>query len=321
MTDKPIFTPSAIKDYETCKFAYLLLWERYLDFPTRIDPRPTLGTFGHAMHAAHELGNDEQKALAREIKKLKTASGYSVKDFQILAQLERESKKIFAGGSVTDGKGKVTKFEGYGSYRENMTIQVRGTAEQLETVDVEKRLFVDLGPIVAAPKLDLVLLSESGEMWVAEHKFTERDDAGWANRWLMDGQTTLQVMAAEKHYDREVKGLLLLAVLLGRQRAPKGASSSSIVGRKIIRVVRPEPRWVSKNSPELRANYTGRLEDLAHDYKERLGSNRWPTTGMDTRTCDRCQFRGICSGQDSARRLIPKVYRDLEGIRKKGKAT
>lgn len=318
MTDKPIFTPSAISDYEACKYRYYLSWEKYLDYPTRIDPKPTLGTLGHVLQAAWEKHDDLTEALAHEIKKLKTASGYGAKDFSTLSQLKAEALKVFMGGPVRDSKGKEIKFLGYADFRAQLRVRIQGVEETLMTIGVEKRLFADLGPIIAAPKLDLVLESESGEFWVAEHKFTERDDKKWAHRWLMDGQTTLQVLAAEQHYGCRVAGLLLLPVLYGRKRAAKDQSSESIVGRPIIRVERPEPRWVPKNSPELRANYIARLEDLAYDYKERLKANRWPTTGMDIRSCDNCQFRGICSGQDSPKRLVPKLYRDLANMRKKG---
>jgi hypothetical protein len=101
--------------------------------------------------------------------------------------------------------------------------------------------------------------------------------------------------------------LLLLPIHYGRRNAPKGDKSKSILNRPIGRIARPDPRWVSKSSTALRSGYMARLEDLKHDYLHRLESNRWPPTGMDTRMCDLCVFRGICAGKDSAKRLQPML--------------
>lgn len=302
-TDKPIFTPSAISDFETCKLLYKTRWEDLLELPVALNPQPTLGTLGHVMQAAYEEGADAAKALAAAIRKLKTGPNYGTAQFRTLSQLETEASLMFRGGTVKDSKGKATSFPGYADYRSGLRV----SGEPLVAVAIEKTLFADLGPIIAAPTLDLVLNTEGGEWWVAEWKFTERDDKAWEARWTMDGQTSLQVLAAERQYDQEFRGVLLLPVLYGRKRARDDQDSKSIVGRSIIRVERPEPRWVPKNFAPLRANVMGHLEDLALEYVERKASNRWPASGMFTRSCDLCSLRGICKGTDDPRRLRPML--------------
>lgn len=301
MTNKPIFTPTSISDYDTCKLKYWWRWEKLLAFPSRVAVQPTLGTFGHVLHAAHERGDDPAKSLAAEVRKVRSSTAYTALDHSVVEQLQKEAQKMFNGGAVKNSQGKVSRFSSYSDYRQGLEID----GQRLVAMAVERRLIVDLGPVVVAPTLDLILCTEDEkEIWVAEHKFTERDDTGWRLRWTMDGQTTLQVMATEEFYDREVMGLLLLPVSYGRKKKPKG-SDDSILKRPIVRIERLEPRWVVKNSPKLRSGMMDRLEDLKFDYLHRVHNHRWPPTGMLTRACDRCSYRGICSGEDSAKRLQP----------------
>lgn len=315
MTRKPIFSPSALADFEKCLFRYKVFWEDLVELPGPIVPRMTLGTFIHAMQAAYELGNDPDTALKSEVSKHKRMPGYNIKQFPVLQQLADEAKLIFHGGSVQTSKKRVA-VESYPHYRERLNID----GAPLETVAVEKTLIVDVGPLVIAPTVDLIVATDEGA-WVVEHKSTERDDSNWQARWTMDGQTTLQILAAEKAYpDFEFIGVLLLPILLGRQRAKEGQSSESILGRSLVRVERPEPRWVPKNFIALRANVMAHLEDLALEYQERKVSNRWPTSGMYTWACDFCSLRGICSGKDDPRRLQPMLktahQQGLAAIRK-----
>lgn len=298
---KPIFTPSALSDFDTCKLRYCLGWEKLLTFPSGVAVQPTLGTFGHELHAAHERGDDPGKTLNSAIKKVKNSTAYTAVDFPVIQKLQKEALMMFTGGSV-GGTTKSYRFPGYPQYRAGLRIR----NQKLITIAAEQTLTADLGPVIIAPTVDLVLATEDEkEIWVAEHKFTERDDADWKLQWLLNGQTTLQVLAAEEHYNREVKGLLLLPVLYGRKRGKPG--EKGILNRPIIRVERPEPRWVPKNSSTLRSGMMDRLEDLAIEYPERLANNRWPPTGMNTRSCIKCTYNSICSGENSSKRLQPML--------------
>lgn len=299
---KPIFTPSSLGDFDTCKLKYWYRWEKLLAFPSGVAVQPTLGTFGHELQGAHERGDHPGKTLEAAIKKVKLSTAYTATDHPVVSQLKTESLMIFRGGVVRNSQGKVSSWPGYPEYRKSLKIH----DQKLRTLAVEETLIADLGPVIIAPTLDLILETESdGDLWVAEHKYTERDDKGWEIRWLLDGQTTLQVLATEEVYQREVKGVLLLPVLYGRKKAKEG--EKGILTRPIIRVNRPEPRWIPKNSSSLRSGMMDRLEDLAIEYPERLASNRWPQTGVLTRDCDLCAYRGICSGKDSPKRLQPMM--------------
>ena len=306
--EKPIFSPTSISEFERCKWRYWTIIERGLDLAPKLEERPTLGTFVHVLQAAWETQHDPEQALALEVKRIKTGPFYNVRGYASLEQLRQEALQIFAGGSVIGSDGKVKAFAGYAQWRRTYPFDV---------VDVEVRLCTDLGPVIAVPKLDLVVRSvEERELWVAEWKLTERDDAEWRNRWRMDGQTTLQVLAAEAHYARPVKGLLILPVLISRKRAKDSQSSRSVVGRPLCRIERPEPRWVPKNSETLRRNYIERLAALAREYRWRRATKTWPTTGMDSRQCDDCRMAGICSGQESLKRLSRRPESDLDRLRK-----
>jgi len=316
---KLILNPSRQAKFAQCVLLYHRLYNLMLDkpdLPVNVKSgQPLLGTLLHATQAAYDTGKDYKKAVAAELKKLRASIHYNIKYAATVDRVEREAIQIFRGGSVKDGKGKETKFPGYPEWRQNMAGMLPENAPRpvgVEIVDVEKRLWVDVGPVVLAPKLDCVLKATNvfgrGETtwWVEEHKSTGRDDSAWKWRWTMDGQTTCQIVAAEQHYDVDFEGVLVNQVVVTRQK-PKDKGTLPPINK----VIRYDARWVSKR-PEVKALYMDYLEDLAQDFKDRSARGSWPATGMMNRHCDLCHHKSICSGRESARVLQPVPPDELQ---------
>lgn len=321
MQNKLILNPSRQATLESCKLLYHRLYNLFLDLPgppiSSKSGQPFMGSLIHVTHAAFDTGSDYKKAIKAEIKKLHKTIHYNVKYAPMVDQLEREAIKIFEGGVVKDGNGKPHKFESYPTWRENMTgmssrDDEKGEPIEVDVVDVEKRLWADVGPVILAPKLDCVLVAynlfgrDEETWWVEEHKSTARDDSGWRWRWEMDGQTTCQIVAAEKHYGKPFEGVLVNQVVVTRQK-PKLQTRLPPINK----VVRYPARWVSKK-PEVRAHYMTYLEDLAKSFDVKVHSGDWPATGMLNRHCDLCHHKPICSGRQSADTLQPTERDEIQ---------
>lgn len=313
---KLILNPSRLADYESCKLLYHRKHNLLLDFPSPpLDPKsgqPLLGTLVHATQAAYDTGQDYKKAVAQSLRGLRKSIYYNVKYAPQVDKVEREALKVFEGGTVKDGRGKPNSWPSYPEWRESiggMTTpeddnSFRPSRAEVEVVDVEKRLWADMGPVVLAPKLDSVIRAynvfgrDEETWWVEEHKTTGRDDSNWRWRWEMDGQTTMQILAAEEHYQVEFEGVLVNQVVITRR---KGEGSGM---QPINKIVRYPARWVSKKE-EVRGLFRSYIEDLARDFEARSARGEWTATGMLNRHCDLCGHRSVCSGRKPAATLQP----------------
>lgn len=313
---KLILNPSRLADYDYCKLLYNRKHNLLLDFPSPpLSPKngqPLLGSLIHATQAAFDTGQDYKKAVDKALKELRKSIYYNVKYAPMVDKVAREALTVFRGGTVKDGKGKPHTWPSYPEWRENIAGMTtpegdnsfRLSRAEVEVVDVEKRLWSNVGPVVLAPKLDAVIRAynvfgqDEETWWVEEHKSTGRDDSGWRWRWEMDGQTTAQILAAEKHYNVRFEGILVNQVLVTRRRTDQPGLPP------INKIVRYPARWVSKKE-EVRTLFMNYLEDLVRDFEARAKSGNWTATGMLNRHCDLCSHRAVCSGRKSALTLQP----------------
>ena len=318
MGNKLIVSPSYQADYEYCKLLYHRKHNLLLDFPEQParakDGQPLLGSLIHVTHAAYDTNEDYAAAVKAALRALRASIHYNIKYAPLVDQVERDALRIFRGGSVKDGRGKETRWISYPEWRTGLLGQDHdgraGAPVVAHVVDVEKRLWVDVGPVVLAPKLDAVVCAQNvfgrGEetWWVEEIKSTGRDDSNWRWRWEMDGQTTCQIIAAEEHYDRAFEGVLINQVVVTRR---KSVDARDDILQPLNKVVRYDARWVSKK-PEVRALYMAYLEDLAKDFEARSARGEWTATGMLNRHCDLCSHRPVCSGRmpTAALKPVPK---------------
>lgn len=315
---KLIWNPSRQQTYAKCVLLYHRLFNLFLDtvsqpFDTQ-SGQPFLGTLIHATQAAYEVGNDYKKAIEFECKEMRKQMGYHVKMAPAVDRLKEEAQQIFEGGVIKDGNGKPHKWPSYPEWAKTLMGSTERERVEYEVVDVEKRLWVDVGPLVIAPKLDAVVRAfnvfgrEEETWWVVEHKSTARDDPNWRWRWEMDGQTTCQIVAAEAHYNVDFEGVLVNQVVVTRRKVKEW---NKPYPPPLNKVVRYPARWVSKH-PETRTLYLNALEDLAADFQRRADSGNWPATGMFDRECDFCRHRDICGGRKPASALVPIPKDELQ---------
>lgn len=312
LAPKLILNPSRLQDLEKCKLLFHRKHNLLLDFPgppaSAKSGQPLLGTLTHVAQAAYDTSFDFKKAIANHLRDLRKTIYYNVKYAPLVDQIERDAIKIFRGGEVTDGRNKVTTWPSYPTWRGTMFGVEPDDAGwripvEVEIVDVEKRLWADVGPVILAPKLDAVIrvynvFGDNEETWwVEEHKTTARDDSNWRWRWEMDGQTTAQILAAEEAYGVDFEGVLINQVVVTRRKGDQGLMP-------LNKVVRYPARWVSKKE-EVRTLFRVHLEDLAHDFEARSRRGQWTATGMLNRHCDLCNHRDVCSGRKPSSSLQP----------------
>jgi hypothetical protein len=261
------------------------------------------------MEEAYDKGDNPQGKLKAWIKKnIKGGPGYTAEKIPLVKQLSGEVTKVFNGGAWKDGKGKRTVSEGYPEWIEK---------QPWEVIDVEKRMAVDVGPVIIAPQSDqnIKTYGPKGQerYWVVDRKTTQRDDPYWKTRWILDMQTTLEMIAAEGYYGEEFMGVMVSQISYSRQQSKLHKGS---LPQPIGKVIRHEPRWVSKNSPRLRVLVDNRLESLAREVEFHYENDLWPSNGMETRHCDFCEFRKFCRGEMPVENLKPRPLDDVGKLNK-----
>jgi hypothetical protein len=262
------------------------------------------GSLVHEAEAAHDLCKQVSAAVKKLVQKWRTSFWYNVKYSAGISLLEQEVLKLHKGGVFTNAKGVGTKVKGYEEW----------SAKNLHhsaVLDIEKRMFVDVGPVILAPKLDLVIETHDwfndGENhnWVVERKTTGRwDDSAWQTRWSLDAQTSIQLLAAETHYDAEFMGLMVEPIQYTRQNR-KDAPDPQPIGK----AERLPMKWVRKPE-QVMVRVMALLEDIAIDLPRRLESNDWPADGMASGACDFCNMKQFCLGNTV--QLFPREPDDID---------
>lgn len=312
---KLIVNPSRLRDYFKCKFLYFTKWIQNQTLLPGFAFKREFGTLVHEAEAAHDLQNNVKRALSRKCKEWRTSFWYVVGYSQAISLLEVEALKLHEGGSFKDGKGKVTKGESYEAWSSK-------NLKSSEVLDVEKRLFVDVGPVILAPKLDLVVKTydwfeeNRSDLWVVERKTTMRwDDVSWQERWKLDAQTSLQLLAAEAHYKEEFTGLMVEPIQYTRQKCKDPKTGKEIPQPQPIgKAERLMMKWVRKPKGVM-TRIESALEGIALELPRREAANDWPADGMFSGACDFCDLRQFCLGNDT--NLYPRSKDDVDGFKRK----
>lgn len=285
---KPVLNPSRLKDLAKCGFLGYIKYVENKTLLPKLAPKREFGTLVHEAEGAHDSGKNVKRALTKKVKEWRTSFWYNVGYSKDITLMEVEALKLHEGGTFTDGKDRATKVE---SYQEWFNKNLKDTA----VVDVEKRLFVDVGPVILAPKLDLVIKTkgwfETGreDYWVVERKTTMRwNDVGWQDRWSLDGQTSLQLIAAEEHYKKEFAGVMVEPIQYTRQNR-KDIKDLQPIGK----VERLPMKWIRKPQAA-----TVRMMNLLEDIVGGLYESS-EADGMLSGACDYCDMRKYCLGLDT----------------------
>lgn len=314
---KPILNPSRLKALAACWFKYFVLYVKNLAGPENFAYKREFGTYVHVAEGAHDMGDSPKEALELQTRAFKREGWYNVKLSGALKQLELEALKLHEGGEFKNAKGQGTKVE---SYRRWKTKNLKNA----KVVEVELRLYADVGPVILAPKLDAVIESDgwtgaSGvETWVHERKSTERwMDKTWEWRWTMDGQTTAQMLALEVEDGETPSGVMVEPIQITRQ-SRQDVPDPQPIGK----AARLDLKWVRKPQRILDA-YRDWLEDVAFELQMRHENNSWPKNGMDNGACDLCGFKKLCKGDISLDLLSPRTPDEVDTWRrpKTGKAS
>jgi hypothetical protein len=309
-TLKPVFSPSWLSDWSTCKLLFHLLHNLNVQVYGDLNNKMTFGSMVHAMEEAWDTGEDPSGTLKAWVKKhIKGGPGYSATQIPLVKQLTKEVTKVFNGGIWKDGRGKRTESESYPNWLERQKWSIQ---------DVEKRTPADLGSVIIAPKSDQIVktFNDRGEerWWVVDRKTTQRNDANWKVRWILDAQTTYEMLAAEVHYGQEFEGVMVSQISYSRQQRSNWTSS---LPQEISKVTREDPRWITKNSPRLRALVENRLQSLGLEVAFHYENDLWPASGMETRACDFCEFRKFCRGELPFDKLKPRPLDEVALLNKK----
>lgn len=308
-----------MKAYAWCKFLYFTRYLKNLDAPFRASAPRELGTFVHEGEAAEDGGKPARAAIKRALKAFKLSSGYQVKDSATLEQVAQEAKQIIEGGIWVNGKGQRSSNESYEMWKREH-FRLKSPRQRAKVLDVEKRFFTDIGPLILAPKLDMILetrnwCGQGVEHWPVEKKVTSKyageGDAqvAWLNRWRMDIQTTIQVVALQ-HEGYEVMGCMIQPIVYSRQNC-KGKQDPQPIGK----VNRPPLKWTRKPKSII-AHFVAWMEDLPKEILQRTESNYWPTDGMANGSCDLCSLAAYCRDEGNlVRRELDEVdkYKEKRG--------
>jgi hypothetical protein len=267
---------------------------------------PTLGTLVHAAEAAIDLGRDPQKAIASSIAEVAAAT-FLLPDSAIFRQLASETSSIVLGVPFADGKGTLKYPEKYATW---VARQQKETP--WETVLVERRLFADIGPLIIAPKLDLAIrTSDEGELYAVERKTksTISDDAKWINKFRLNHQISMQIVAlAESFPAEDVRGAMIRAVPYSRQNSKKWTSD---LPQGLSNTRRKDPLWI-RRSPVTEALFLDSLVNVRREFDRRMEHNSWPAEGLFNGMCEFCDYQKFCRGEVPASTLVPLPKDDLQ---------
>ena len=306
---KPILNPSRLKALSQCWFRYWVNFVMDLEATDNFAHKREFGSYIHEAEAAFDQMSDVKKALAAQTRKFKREDWYNPMLTKALAQLENEALLLHNGHIFTNAKGQKTVVESYNDWaHKNM--------QNSQVLEVEKRLFVDLGPIIVAPKLDFILetdgwFASGNELWVGERKTTERwDDKNWQWRWTLDGQTTIQALALEKKYGREIAGVMIEPVQITRQQR-KGVDDPQPIGKaqRLLMKWTRKPRAVMDDMMFY-------LEDVKYELQMRAERNNWPKNGAMGGACDFCKLKKLCKGEIDMRSLHDRKPDEVDDFQK-----
>jgi hypothetical protein len=305
---KLVLNPSRLKDYAACKFRYYTKYIKGLTSPFRVAAARELGSFVHAGEAAEDEGRPMRAAIKRELKRFKLSGGYQSADASTLMQLMEEAEQIVEGGIWVDGKGRRSSSESYKDWK-RVNFRLKHPAQYGEVMEVEKRFFTDIGPLILAPKLDMILstsmwVGQKVEHWAVEKKTTTKWAAegeaqvNWKRKWVMDIQTTIQLVVLEEE-GYETAGCMVQPIVYSRQNC-KGKKDPQPIGK----VNRPPLVWTRKPAAVM-AHFRAWMEDLPKEILQRTRSNYWPTDGMANGSCDFCGLAAYCRNEGNLVRREP----------------
>lgn len=306
---KPVITGTQLAD-SACWFRYYIKHEKYLDLYVEdgVVAERELGTLIHETQAAHELGKSVTKALKARIRALKAGPGYKVLYSKLLTQLELEALSIYQGATVYNGKGQPHDVDSYSKWRAT-------NLRDAEVLHVEERFRADVGPVILAPRLDLVLGvtgwtgPDNYDVVNVEIKTTTRwEDANWLTRWQLDPQTTIQQLALQAPRGHGGLGAehvvtAVMPITYSRQQR------KNVQGlQKLSKVKRLPLKWVIKPE-QLVEEFKAQLGDFALELQNRREHRDWPKSGLFTGACRWCSLKKLCKAEVGSDQLRPTTRR------------
>lgn len=299
---KPLFSQSKLRDFG-CGLKFDLRWNKRLGTQQRMAAPPTLGTLVHAVEAAIDEKRDPRKALQGAVQEI--ASGlFFREDVPLLKQLSSETLSIVLGVPFLNGKNQKQTPEPYPNW-----LRRQQQKDEWEVLAVERRFYIDVGPLVLASKLDLVIENDLGIFPVERKTRTDiSDKAEWIDKFRLDVQILTQVRICQGFYEGEVAGAMVRAVAYSRQNRKNWASD---LPQGLSSVKRNDPQWIPRK-PATEALFETYLEHVRTEFDRRTKDNCWPAEGFANGMCPRCQFQKICRGELSTSALVPLPPSEIE---------
>jgi len=292
---KNAFNPSAIVTFLTCQFKYYVIHVLGLDAPTSKPDYLYFGSLFHAVTAAFDAGWDWKEELRKEVKKLKTSPLYLSHDTKgkpidsdKIDVLASEMETLLFGGEyeAADGKVYTPIQETVGGYSE-WVAKVKRT-KKWKWVSIEKRYYVDVGPVILAPMPDGVV-REKGKLYIIERKTTTSDSLNWWAKWKTNIQTTAEAVAVSKYYDEPVEGVYLISTRYSRKKMKHWEPATP---QPLHRVIHDDPRPIEKGR-QVYSQFARFIDEMNQDIEDKKNNGRWLQNGN---SCSTCSLWKVCWG-------------------------
>jgi hypothetical protein len=277
-------SPSFLTTLKFCPRAHFIRYGRELEPIGRLDDKMLWGRMYHRAVQDIDQGEDPVKGLEDEGQAIRLQPTYLSSDSLLIDRVQEEVVK-----------------EALPVYRKYVTGPV---AALWRTVDVETEIYAIVDDLKVKCIPDKIVEYDD-ELWVVERKTTSRDDKKWLRQWGLNFQTTLEVVVAEAHYERPVKGVWIEQVLVTRKRAKNRDPVEELAGlpQRIHRIECSSPRPVDKTpfvKREAIEFVRGCVEELK--WRHRTGRENDP----NYTNCQRCSLHDMCKGKVTADQFLVK---------------
>lgn len=319
---KPRINPSRFTAFLRCQYLFYVKYILNLAKVGQLPPYLMLGSLFHEASAEFDRrylpeGGYPRWGAAVEalMKGFRTAPTYSPADSEVIDVL-RYDLDFFMRGSDSSGdrwyhgvdgelyETTVSPAGGYEQYRSRIAADMGWTVESLET-----RYAKDMGPAIIAPKPDGVIREPGTGLWVLERKTTQQDNKAFKNKFRVDPQTTLELLAVEDYFNEEVKGVYLLPTVYTRKRPANWRFPK--LPTPLHKVEFGAPRPIPK-STIVRSSMEMNFEWFMEDVKEKTATGRWIQNNLSCMTgYSTCDLYDLCWGQTQLSDLVPRLEDDI----------
>jgi hypothetical protein len=276
------FSPTFFMKWLKCPRLHSWHYVENLRRPGRLDYKMLFGSMWHV--ASHALDGFQSPKLYMDLEaqKIRSDPTYMVSDSPLIDRAIQE-----VGTKV------IPKYHDY------LTTE---PVKSWETLAVEEKLSMKMNglPVQCIP--DKIIQDPDCRLWVIERKTTSRDDQDWLAQWLLNFQTTMEVILAEAKYGRPFEGVYMEQITITRRRVkglPKG------VPQDISKVILHPPRPVAKSDflkEEAKRFVKETLQEICWRHQEGI---QWTA---NYNSCQGpygpCEMVDVCAGKKTAEEVL-----------------